>query len=92
MCLLKTDQPQQAEEAFLKALRLNARSPIALLEMADRRHRQQQPLAAWHFLQEYMAVAKMTGRSLRLGIELADVLNKYDERRRLREELARLKQ
>ncbi|MBB1485585.1 type IV pilus biogenesis/stability protein PilW [Oceanospirillum sediminis] len=92
LCLLKIDQPHQAEDAFLKALRLNARSPIALLEMADRRHSQKQPLAAWLFLQEYMSVAKMTSRSLRLGIELADVLNMYDERRHLREELARLKQ
>lgn len=92
LCWLKLERWQDAEQAFSSALRLAPDSSVALLELAALNMRQEQPLAAWQFLQEYRAVARMTDRSLRLGIALADLLNKQEEHSRMSDELARLKQ
>ncbi|MAC45257.1 MAG: type IV pilus biogenesis/stability protein PilW [Oceanospirillum sp.] len=92
LCERQRAQWQQSEQAFRRALDLNEHSARALLEMAEVKEIQNKPLEAWVYLQKHFKVAKTTERSLMLGINLAEILGKQAEFKRLSAELARLKQ
>lgn len=92
LCERQRAQWQQAESAFSRALALNGSSSRALLEMADIKQIQNKPLEAWNYLQRHFKVAKVTERSLMLGIHLAEILGKQSERSHLSAQLAWLKQ
>ncbi len=64
---------ERAERAFQRALRLNADLPLANLEMADLRYRQDDLAGARSFYQRYLrltASVPQTARSLWLGIRI----------------------
>ncbi len=92
LCQLQLNQVAQAETSFKRALQLDRNSARALLELASIKDMQNYPQSAWGYLKKHLKVAKASGRSLMLGIRLADQLGKNAERSRYLLELSRLKE
>ncbi|WP_417597089.1 type IV pilus biogenesis/stability protein PilW [Oceanospirillum sp.] len=92
LCQLQLNQITKAETSFKRALQLDRNSARALLELASIKDMQNYPQNAWGYLKKHLKVAKASGRSLMLGIRLADQLGKNAEHSRYLLELSRLKE
>lgn len=72
-------QPAQAEEHFQRALRLNARQPRALLEMAVISYEKREYIPARNYYERFTTLSEQNARSLLLGIRLAKVFADPDK-------------
>lgn len=69
LCLLKQNQPAQAEGYFRQALQGNAQYAPALLEMQKISYNSQQYMSARAFLERYLGAAKHTPETLWLAFQ-----------------------
>ncbi len=67
----RMDQPEQAKASFERALRLNSRQPLALLEMARIEFNEQNYVPAWDYYRSFTQISGQNADSLWLGIQLA---------------------
>lgn len=70
VCARKIPELKKAEEYLSKALRINPRLPLALVNMAHIRFLQNNFLSTRGFLQRYEAVSQHTADSLWLGVRV----------------------
>ena len=68
-----------AQEHFQRALRLNARQPRALLEMAALSYERREYVPARNYYERYTGLSEQNARSLLLGIRLAKVFADPDK-------------
>ena len=73
-CSMASGQTREAEQSFRRALDINPKLPIALLQMARLSYDQEKFLPARGYLQRYIAVAPHTAESLWLGIRIEQQL------------------
>jgi type IV pilus assembly protein PilF len=78
LCAERAGRHQKAEDYFLKALRSNKRFPVALLNMAELRLDQGEPMSARGYYERYLSAAQQTARSLWLGIRIEHQLENPD--------------
>ena len=64
-------QPEQAKAQFERALRLNSRQPMALLEMARLEFESQNYVPAWQYYLGFTQLSAQDASSLWLGVQLA---------------------
>lgn len=87
---LRTRDPAQAEAYLREALKINARHPNALVQMAELTYEKKDFLRARAFLQRYQAVARDTAQTLFLAARteraLGDAIAARTYERRLRTE------
>ena len=74
---LKLNDIEGAKHHFTRALRLNARQPRALLEMAELAYQEQDFVAARNYYESHTQLSDHSARSLLLGVRLANV---FDDR------------
>lgn len=67
----RMDRPEEAKASFERALRLNSRQPLALLEMAKIEFAQQNYVPAWDYYRNFTQFSGQNAASLWLGIQLA---------------------
>lgn len=67
----RLDQPEQAKASFERALRLNSRQPMALLEMARIEFDSQNYVPAWQYYLGFTQLSSQDASSLWLGVQLA---------------------
>ena len=72
-------QDAKAQEHFQRALRLNARQPRALLEMAALSYERREYVPARNYYERYTGLSEQNARSLLLGIRLAKVFADPDK-------------
>ena len=72
-------QDAKAQEHFQRALRLNARQPRALLEMAALSYEWREYVPARNYYERYTGLSEQNARSLLLGIRLAKVFADPDK-------------
>lgn len=87
---LKLADPQQAERFYQRALRLNARQPVSLLELASLAYQQQNYVEAKNYYEIFTDLGEQNARSLLLGAQLARVFNDRDRAASLGLQLKRL--
>jgi type IV pilus assembly protein PilF len=73
-CSLANGRTEEAEKAFRRALDINPKLPVALLQMAKLSFDQEKYLPARGYLQRYVAVAPHTPESLWLGVRIEQQL------------------
>lgn len=74
VCYLKLDDKEKAKAAFNRALQLNPKMPISLLEMAEISMEEGNNLMAKRYLTHYESFAQSSARQLWLGIRLQRIL------------------
>lgn len=67
----RMDKPEEAKASFERALRLNSRQPLALLEMARIEFAEQNYVPAWDYYRSFTQFSGQNAESLWLGIQLA---------------------
>lgn len=67
----RMNQPALAKTAFERALRLNARQPTAMLELAKIEFAEQNYVPAWDYYRRFAQVSTQDASSLWLGVQLA---------------------
>lgn len=79
-CYQALNQPAEAKEAFIKALRLNPRSVTASLELARLYFDEQRYDRGWDYYQQYQSrIGRPSADGLWLGIRLAAALGRNNE-------------
>lgn len=78
LCKRSAGDLAAAETYFRKALQINPKLPVVLLNMAELSYEKERYLPARGYLQRYLEVAKHTPRSLWLGIRVERVLGDRD--------------
>ena len=78
LCARQQGDDAKAEKYLLAGLRLNARLPKSLAEMANIAYEQNNYLRARAFLQRYQAIARHTPQTLWLGIRIERQLGDQD--------------
>lgn len=79
LCYLKVGEAEKAEEAFSRALRLNASLPVSLLELAHLSFEKGNNLQASQYLASHEKLARPSPRQLWLGIRLQRILGDKDK-------------
>ncbi|SOC27854.1 type IV pilus assembly protein PilF [Alloalcanivorax xenomutans] len=80
LCHLRLDQPEEAKEAFIKALRLQPRSVTPNLELARLYYQEQRYDLGWDYYQQYtQRVGRQDPAGLWLGVRLAHALGRKDQ-------------
>lgn len=79
VCYLKINDPEQAEQAFNRGLKLNPDMPLALLEMAQLKFDQKAYKTAAAYLASHEKLSRPSPRQLWLGIRLQQVLGDKDK-------------
>jgi len=90
MTALKLGQRDQAEAYFTRALRLDSRQPLALLELAMMAYEDKQYVPAKRYYDSFSSLSEQTARSLLLGIRLANIHQDRDQAASLGLQLKRL--
>jgi type IV pilus assembly protein PilF len=90
MTALKLGQRDQAEAYFTRALRLDSRQPLALLELAMMAYEDKQYVPAKRYYDSFSSLSEQTARSLLLGIRLATIHQDRDQAASLGLQLKRL--
>lgn len=90
MTALQLGQPEQAETYFSRALRLDSRQPIALLELALLAYNAKQYVPAKRYYDGFSSLSEQNARSLLLGIRLANIHQDRDRAASLGLQLKRL--
>ncbi|UAW98966.1 type IV pilus biogenesis/stability protein PilW [Halopseudomonas nanhaiensis] len=67
----RMDNTEAAKASFERALRLNSRQPLALLELAKIEFQQQHYVPAWEYYRRFTQLSGQTASSLWLGVQLA---------------------
>jgi len=67
----RMDKPEEAKASFERALRLNSRQPVALLQMAKIEFASQNYVPAWGYYRNFTEFSGQNAESLWLGIQLA---------------------
>ena len=67
----RLQQPEEAKAAFERALRLNSRQPLALLELARLEFAEQNFVPAWNHYLNFSQISAQNAPSLWLGVQLA---------------------
>jgi type IV pilus assembly protein PilF len=67
----RMDRLEQAKASFERALRLNSRQPLALLQMAKIEFTEQNFVPAWGYYRSFTEFSGQSAESLWLGIQLA---------------------
>jgi len=80
VCSLRAGNPKQADHFFRKALNIDPKMPVPLLEMAKLEFAKKRYQRAMSYLRRYEAVAKPTPESLWLGLRTAFYLKDKDAR------------
>mgnify|MGYP000391398022 FL=1 len=75
---LQDKQKKQAEIKFYRALKINGKYPIALLEMAKIRYRKGNMMSARGFIERYFSAAGKTLEGLQLAIKIEKALQAHD--------------
>jgi len=79
-CYRELGRDEEAQKAFIKALRLNPRAVIPNLELADLYFKEDRTRMAWDYYQQYVQRSnRQTARSLLLGSQLAATLGYKDQ-------------
>ncbi|HDZ56566.1 MAG TPA: type IV pilus biogenesis/stability protein PilW [Pseudomonas xinjiangensis] len=63
--------PEQAKASFERALRLNSRQPLAMLELARIEFASQNYVPAWNYYRRFAQISGQNASSLWLGVQLA---------------------
>jgi type IV pilus assembly protein PilF len=71
MTYQRMNQPEQAKAAFERALRLNARQPTAMIELARIEFAAQNYVPAWDYYRRFAQVSTQDASTLWLGVQLA---------------------
>lgn len=71
----KLDRPEEARASFERALRLNSRQPLALLEMARIEFESENYVPAWNYYLSFTQLSAQNAPSLWLGVQLARRFN-----------------
>lgn len=79
VCYLHLGEVAQAEEAFDRAVSLNATQPRALLELAELRFGKQDFTGAKGLFERHRKIMRPSSKSLWLGIRIARVFDNKDE-------------
>ncbi|WP_437883560.1 type IV pilus biogenesis/stability protein PilW [Pseudomonas sp. LRF_L74] len=87
---IQLDRKAEAAQFFERALRLNARRPVALFQMAQMSYEKRDYVSARNFYRGYSQQGQQTPQSLLLGIRLAKVFDQRDEAASLGLQLKRL--
>lgn len=87
---LRLGQTEQAREHFQRSLRLNARQPSTLLELAVLAYDAKQYVPARDYYQRFSALTSQNARSLLLGARLARIFDDRDQAASLGLQLKRL--
>ncbi|MZR63790.1 type IV pilus biogenesis/stability protein PilW [Alcanivorax sp. DP30] len=79
-CYQKLGRDEEAQKAFIKALRLNPRAVVPNIELADLYFKEGRARLAWDYYQQYAQRTDQQGpRSLLLGAQLAATLGFKDQ-------------
>ena len=79
-CYRELGRDEEAQKAFIKALRLNPRSVVPNLELADLYHSEGNARLAWDYYKQYLQrTNRQSARSLWLGIQLASARGLKDQ-------------
>ena len=79
-CYRELGHDEDAQKAFIKALRLNPRAVLPNLELADLYYQEDRPQLAWDYYQQYVQRNnRQSARSLLLGAKLAQTLGYKDK-------------
>ena len=73
----RLQQPDEAKAAFERALRLNSRQPMALLELARLEFAEQNYVPAWSYYLNFSQMSAQNAPSLWLGVQLARRFNDH---------------
>lgn len=76
---LRLEQPEEAKASFERALRLNSRQPMALLELARIEFAAQNYVPAWNYYLSFTQLSGQNASSLWLGVQLA---RRFDDHNR----------
>jgi type IV pilus assembly protein PilF len=79
MAAMMLEQRQQAKSHFERALRLNSKRPMALLEMAWLSYEDKEYIPARRYYEGFSAVSEQNARSLLLGARLAKIFDDRDK-------------
>jgi type IV pilus assembly protein PilF len=90
MTALQLGQREQAETYFTRALRLDSRQPLALLELALLAYDAKQYVPAKRYYDNFSRLSEQNARSLLLGIRLANIHQDRDQAASLGLQLKRL--
>jgi len=90
MAALQLGQKDKAETYFTRALRLDSRQPIALLELALMAYEEKQYVPSKRYYDSFSQLSEQNARSLLLGIRLAKVHEERDKAASLALQLKRL--
>jgi len=90
MTALQLGQKEQAETYFTRALRLDSRQPLALLELAMMSYEDKQYVPAKRYYDSFSQLSEQNARSLLLGIRLANIHQDRDTAASLALQLKRL--
>ena len=71
LAYLRLNQPEEAKANFERALRLNSRQPMALLELARLEFDAQNYVPAWNYYLGFTQLSAQNASSLWLGVQLA---------------------
>lgn len=74
----RLDQQEQAKLSFERALRLNSRQPLALLEMARIEFAGKNYVPAWNYYLGFTQLSAQNASSLWLGVQLARRFNDHN--------------
>lgn len=77
-CALLNDDVSRAEEFYRRALEMNPKHPVALIQMAEIQYDKGEFLSARGYLQRHLEVANHSARSLWLGIRIERELGDTD--------------
>lgn len=79
-CYRELGEDDEAQKAFIKALRLNPQAVIPNLELADLYYKEARNRVAWDYYQQYLQRSgRQSARSLLLGAQLAATLGYKDQ-------------
>jgi type IV pilus assembly protein PilF len=90
MTALQLGQREQAETYFTRALRLDSRQPLALLELALLAYDAKQYVPAKRYYDNFSRLSEQSARSLLLGTRLANIHQDRDQAASLGLQLKRL--
>ena len=74
----KLDRIDEAKSCFERALRLNSRQPLALLELASIEFNSENYVPAWGYYRNFAQISSQNAASLWLGVRLARRFNDHD--------------
>ncbi|OGT21266.1 MAG: type IV pilus biogenesis/stability protein PilW [Gammaproteobacteria bacterium RBG_16_57_12] len=78
ICAASVDKLDKAEQYFRKALEINNRLPMSLLQMANINFQRRQYMSARAYLQRFESAAKHSAESLWLAVQVEQKLNAKD--------------